>query len=72
MKQVPSEENLGKQGFYYVTKQLFEPITKQMIKTKKNYWKFLKQQLQKIFQFFKIYRELVKFKLIQRKISISH
>ena len=28
IEQVPSVENLGKQGYHYDTKELFEPITK--------------------------------------------
>ena len=36
MKQVPLREKLGKEGFYFDAKEIFEPITKAVTDTNEN------------------------------------
>ena len=55
VKQLRLQEKLGKQDYQYDVEELYEPITKAVTDTKKNWLNSLKPQLKQMKAVFKIY-----------------
>ena len=65
------EGKSGKQGFYYDTKKLCEPITKSVKKQVENYLKNLQLKLQEKRSLLKLFLELVMLSVTHRNILVD-